>query len=173
MSGPLLAPLAALPFGAAVLDAAGSVFALNDAFAELAGRDVLDLVAKPFVELISSGPLEADFVASTFGSRQGSFRIRIGSFDLGGDRRALVVVEEVSEVRRLRAVESAYDLALERVAQSRHGINNSLMGIIGYLELLASQAGVPEAIRKRVEILLTEAGKIRDRVAELALVRRS
>jgi PAS domain-containing protein len=187
MSGPGSAPLTAMPFGAAVLDAAGSILAANDAFARLAGRDGRSFLERPFFEdfgkveairenarpyLASPGQFDADFVSPMFGAMPGVFRIRVRSFDAGGDRRALVVVEEASEVRRLRAVESAYDLAIQSVSRCRHGINNSLMGILGHLEILLSQAGVPEAVRKRVETLLTESEKIRNCVAELDAVRK-
>ena len=187
MSRPVTAPLSALTLGAAVLDASGSILAANDAFARLAGADGRSLSGRPFFEefaaavavrehaksfLEASGPLEVDLQVPAFGAALGDFRIRMRAFDAGSRRRALVLVEEGSEIMRLRSVESSYDRALKLVSHARHEINNSLMGILGHLEILLSQAGVPDSIRKRAEILLEESERIRDCVAELDSVRK-
>jgi PAS domain-containing protein len=173
MSGARLVPLAALPSGAAILDAAGSILALNDAFARLAGRDAADLLGKPLAALTSSETRDGEFAAATFGAGAGRFRIRIRSFDLEGARRALVVVEEAPEAPGLEALVSAHRLALEIAARSRHGINNSLMAILAHLELLLSKPDTPEPIRRRAEVLRAESEKIKAYAAELDSLRGS
>jgi len=180
-------PEPAVPLGVAVLDAAGAIVAADAGFERLARKEGPALLGAPFFEefgaaeefrahgpsyLESAGPLEASFKLSAFGTARGELRVRFLSFGAGGGRHAVVLVEDVAELDRLRAVEAAYDLALETASHFRHEINNSLMGILGHLEILLAQAGTPEAIRKRAETLLREVEKIRDGAAALQTIRR-
>ena len=184
-SRPSLAP--PMPLGVAVLDAAGAIVAADAGFERLAGNPGPALLGKPFflefdaaeairahapAYLESAGSLDADFTVPEFGAARGELRVRLLSFGAGGGRHAVVLVEDLTELDRLRAVEAAYDLALETASHVRHEINNSLMGILGHLEILLAQAGTPEAIRKRAETLLREVEKIRDGAAALQTIRR-
>ncbi len=184
-SRPPLEP--AVPLGVAVLDAAGAIVAADAGFERLARKNGPALLGTPFFEelgtaeeirahgrscLEAGGPLEAGFTVSAFGAARGELRVRFLAFAAGGGRHAVALVEDVAELGRLRAVESAYDRALEAASNVRHEINNSLMGILGHVEMLLAQAGTSEAIRKRAEILLREVGKIRDGAEALQTIRR-
>ena len=83
-----------------------------------------------------------------------------------------MLVEEIAEEGGSRAAADGYQSALRLVSDARHEINNSLMGIIGHLELLLAEPVLPGSVRKRAEAIFREAEKIRDRVADLSSVRR-
>jgi signal transduction histidine kinase len=171
-----------------VLDAKGSILAADDAFARLAGMaSGSSLLGKAFFEefgaveavrergrvfLASPASVEPEFVAQLFGPAGGDFRIQMRSFEGGAGLCALLVVEGITEMERLRATASDYDRALPIVSRSRHEINNSLMGIVGHLEILLAQGETPDTLRRRLEILVRETDKIRDRVADLETIRR-
>jgi PAS domain-containing protein len=187
MRGRGLAPIEAIPPAAAVLDASGAVIAANAGFAKLAGRNAPSLAGSSFFGdlahraedrergaalLNAPRPFAVDLTAPAFGARQGTFRIRIRSFEDEGARFALVVVDDVSEAERLRAEHANCAEAFEVASHVRHEINNSLMGMFGHLELLLSQPGLPAGVGKRAEILMAEMARIRDQVAELGSVRK-
>lgn len=187
MSGRDHAPIEAIPLAAAVLDASGAVTVANAGFAQLAGRDAPSLAGISFFGDLAHGvegrehgaallsaprPFSIDLTTPAFGTRPGTFRIRIRSFEDDGVRCALVVVEDVSEAERLRAEHAACAGAFEIVSHVRHEINNSLMGMFGHLEMLMSQPGLPAGVGKRAEILIAETARISDRIAELGSVRK-
>jgi signal transduction histidine kinase len=58
------------------------------------------------------------------------------------------------------------------IADVRHDTNNSLMAILGYLELLLGRDDLPEAAMSKLKNIDTEARKIRDTIARTAFVRR-
>ena len=58
------------------------------------------------------------------------------------------------------------------IADVRHDTNNSLMAILGYVELLLSRTDLPEPAMAKLKLLETEAYKIRDHIARTAFIRR-
>jgi nitrogen-specific signal transduction histidine kinase len=76
----------------------------------------------------------------------------------------LVVLEEVARWT---------DSMFQTVSAVRHEINNSLMGLLGQVELLLERADLSEPARQKVGLVQAEAERIRRRVADLSAVRRS
>ena len=66
---------------------------------------------------------------------------------------------------------AADDLAI-LICDVRHDTNNSLMAILGYLELLLGRQDVPEAVMTKLKNIETEALKIREHIARTSFVRR-
>jgi signal transduction histidine kinase len=58
------------------------------------------------------------------------------------------------------------------VADVRHDTNNSLMAILGYLEILLGRDDLPEAAVSKLKGIETEAYKIRDHIARTSFIRR-
>jgi len=58
------------------------------------------------------------------------------------------------------------------IADVRHDSNNSLMAILGYLELLLGRNDLPEAVVSKLKGIETEAYKIRDHIARTSFIRR-
>ncbi len=58
------------------------------------------------------------------------------------------------------------------ISDVRHDTNNSLMAIMGYVELLLSRDDLPEAAVSKLKAIETEAFKIRDHLARTAFIRR-
>ncbi len=58
------------------------------------------------------------------------------------------------------------------IADVRHDTNNSLMAILGYLELLLGRTDLPEAVTSKLKGIETEAYKIRDHIARTSFIRR-
>ena len=172
--------LDALPQGAALLDDQGTIAAANAEFERLAGRDARSLRGASFFDAFGSIPevrsarapylsglaaVLVDVATRGVGAVPVEGRVRLASFGEGPDRGALVLVEEVPA--------GTCDAMFETVAHARHEINNSLMGIIGHLELLLAQPDLQGSVRRRAEAIFRESEKIRDRVADLASVRKT
>lgn len=58
------------------------------------------------------------------------------------------------------------------ISDVRHDTNNSLMAILGYVELLLSRNDLPEAAVVKLKNIEAEAYKIRDHIARTSFVRR-
>ena len=58
------------------------------------------------------------------------------------------------------------------IADVRHDTNNSLMAILGYLEILLGREDLPEPAVSKLRAIETEAYKIRDHIARTAFIRR-
>jgi len=58
------------------------------------------------------------------------------------------------------------------IADVRHDTNNSLMAILGYLEILLGRDDVPEAVVSKLKSIEAEACKIRDHIARTSFIRR-
>jgi len=134
-------------------------------------------------------------LASGGGTAQGSLR---GEFPFLGD----VAIGDASDVtiphpgetapgsldlrvrvRALRKVESCRLVVLEEVARwsdsmfqtvstVRHEVNNSLMGLLGQVELLLDRGDLPDVARQKVVQVQAEAERIRRRVADLSGIRK-
>jgi signal transduction histidine kinase len=63
------------------------------------------------------------------------------------------------------------DLAV-LISDVRHDANNSLMAILGYLELVLKRDDLPEAVALKLRLIETEAYKIRDQLARTSFIRR-
>ena len=58
------------------------------------------------------------------------------------------------------------------ISDVRHDTNNSLMAILGYLEILSGRSDIPEPVVAKLRSIETEALKIRDHIARTAFIRR-
>jgi signal transduction histidine kinase len=58
------------------------------------------------------------------------------------------------------------------IADVRHDANNSLMAILGYLELLLGRNDLPAAAVSKLKGIEAEAYKIRDHLARTARIQR-
>jgi signal transduction histidine kinase len=58
------------------------------------------------------------------------------------------------------------------IADVRHDANNSLMAILGYLEILLGRDDLPEAVVSKLKGIESEAYKIRDHIARTSVIRR-
>ena len=58
------------------------------------------------------------------------------------------------------------------ISDVRHDTNNSLMAILGYLEILLGRDDLPKAVVSKLKSIETEAHKIRDHVARTSFIRR-
>jgi signal transduction histidine kinase len=58
------------------------------------------------------------------------------------------------------------------ISEVRHDTNNSLMAILGYLEILLRRHDLPEAVVSKLKGIEAEAFKIRDHVARTSIIRR-
>ena len=58
------------------------------------------------------------------------------------------------------------------ISEVRHDINNALMAIFGYLELIAMREGLPEEVAQKIRGVEAEAHKIRDHIARTSFIRR-
>ena len=58
------------------------------------------------------------------------------------------------------------------IADVRHDTNNSLMAILGYLEILLGRDDLPEAVVSKLKNIEAEAYKIRDHIARTSFIRR-
>lgn len=63
------------------------------------------------------------------------------------------------------------DLAI-LIADVRHDINNSLMAVFGYLELLIGHEELTPPVRTKLKNIEVEAYKIRDHIARTAFIRK-
>lgn len=58
------------------------------------------------------------------------------------------------------------------ISDVRHDTNNSLMAILGYLEILLAHDDLPDDVMVKLRNVETEAYKIRDHIARTAFIRR-
>ena len=65
-----------------------------------------------------------------------------------------------------------FDEMATLIADVRHDTNNSLMAILGYLEILLGRDDVPEAVVSKLKSIEAEAYKIRDHIARTSFIRR-
>lgn len=67
---------------------------------------------------------------------------------------------------------SASDDMATLISDVRHDTNNSLMAILGYLEILRGRDDLPDAVMTKLHNIETEALKIRDHIARTSFIRR-
>ena len=58
------------------------------------------------------------------------------------------------------------------ISDVRHDTNNSLMAILGYLEILLGRKDLPEVVVAKLKSIEAETYKIRDHIARTAFIRR-
>ena len=58
------------------------------------------------------------------------------------------------------------------VADVRHEINNALMAILGYLEIILGRTDLPPDVVTKLRNVETEAFRIRDEVARTGFIRK-
>jgi signal transduction histidine kinase len=58
------------------------------------------------------------------------------------------------------------------ISDVRHDTNNSLMAILGYVELLLTRDDLPESAQSKLRHIEAESYKIRDSIARTKTIRR-
>ena len=99
-------------------------------------------------------------------------RIHVLGFPDGDRSLVTVVLEPLPETDHEDRAEVLIDRFLQIASHVRHEINNPLMGVLGYAELLESRADLPDEARERIRAMREEAEKIRDHVRDLGAIRR-
>lgn len=169
----------AIPLGVIVLDRSGTVTRANAAAetalgeGPLEGRNLFsDLPRVPSLGRAReafSDAVRLDAVALNIGDERLRFRIR--SFGEGDEAGAVAVVLTLTPEDAAGATADAHADMLKTVSRCRHDLNNSLMGLIGMLELLLMRGDVSGDARRKVDGAMVEAGKLRDRIKLLNSVR--
>jgi len=67
--------------------------------------------------------------------------------------------------------EAGDDVAI-LISEVRHEINNSLMAILGYVELLLARDDLPQDVMAKLRSVDGEAYRIREQIARTAFIRR-
>jgi signal transduction histidine kinase len=57
------------------------------------------------------------------------------------------------------------------ISDLRHDTNNSLMAILGYVELLLKRDDLPAVVVSKLKGIQSEAGKIRDHIARTSVIK--
>jgi len=58
------------------------------------------------------------------------------------------------------------------ISDVRHDTNNSLMAILGYLEILLGRKDLPEPVVSKLKSIEAETYRVRDHIARTAFIRR-
>jgi signal transduction histidine kinase len=66
----------------------------------------------------------------------------------------------------------ASDDLVNLICDVRHDTNNSLMAILGYLEILKARHDLPDVVLAKLNNIEAEAFKIREQIARTSFIRR-
>jgi signal transduction histidine kinase len=99
-------------------------------------------------------------------------RIHVTRFPPGDPTLVSVVLEPLPETEHEDRADVLIDRFLLIASHVRHEINNPLMGVLGYAELLEDRSDLPDEVHRRIRTMREEADKIRDLVRELGAIRR-
>lgn len=175
-------PARTRPLQAMVLDARGTVlFATPESegpgghgcgplqdksfFVELARIPGVAEAEPAFHEGLARGEFSLSFVVWQPAERSApprKLRIHLRSLPRGQDARAVALIEEVPGDER---VDDPPLPGLDRIV---HDISNPLMGLMGHAELLRQQPELSEASRHKLDTILDQARRIRERLDELS-----
>ncbi len=179
------AVLSSMEEGVLAVDREERVISLNRAAAELfgvnpqasRGRDIREVVRNPQVQgcvarlLAESAPFSENVTISTPGERNllvSATGLRDGR---GGEAGALLVLQDVTELRRLERVRSDF------VANVSHELRTPITSIKGYAEtLLAENARDPETLERFLGIIVRQSDRLTalvDDILSLARLERS
>ncbi len=159
--------LGALPGAGLLLDEAGTVLEAAPASAPLLGQPLERLrgasLFECFVESEALHALATRFRTGRGGTCEATTRE-------GGERLHL-------HLEPLRYADARFGAAwahralprddVAAIADARHEINNLMMAVLGYAELLATHPGLPERARDRAHLLSEQAARLRTRLDEL------
>jgi len=165
---PYEACLDALPVGAILVSGADRILYANAAARRLAsgvaGSEGSLRSEFPFLGAVASGEASDTTIPHPGGAAPGPRDLRVHVRRVPKeDACRLVVLEEVA---------GWSDAMFQVVSSVRHEINNSLMGLLGQVELLLDRTHLSEVARQKVVQVQTEAERIRRRVADLSPIRK-
>lgn len=161
------AVLSSMAEGVAVVDAALRVVFANEAFAQVAGMAVNDCTGRPLLEVARQPELVAAVqravregevvrIEIEFGAvRPGNFNVTTARIAAGAAHGAVLVLYDVSEIRRLERVRRDF------VANVSHELRTPLTAMQGFAETLLSGAlEDPKASRRFLEIIREHAARL-------------
>ena len=174
------AVLGSMAEGVAVVDAAGRIVFANQAFAgvvgapltECTGRPLLDVARQPDLAVAVQRALrdgEAVRIEIEFGAgRPRNFNVTAARIDADAARGAVLVLHDVSEIRRLERVRRDF------VANVSHELRTPLTAVQGFAETLLSGAlEDPSASRRFLQIIREHAarlGRLTDDLLKLSAI---
>ena len=159
--------------GLLLLDRGGTIRAADEGASVLLQTKASSLVGTSFFSLAggegareaylrSAGTERIDLDCAVAGAR-----VRIRSLEDGEELRVVALVFGPPTPEEAELAKAA-----ELAGQVKHDINNLLMGLLGHVTLLRDRVELPEAARKRIEVIQEQGRKIRDRVSDLDLIRK-
>lgn len=174
--------LDAFPHGTAALDRSGRVLYANEEFLTLTACSLRDLGSATVFDVLFDDA-KAEEVSRNYRESRGvslhpmsfmtravggaTVRITLASLRSEVEPVAIAVVERIYDHEDLRERLLEKEGTLREIARVKHAFSNSLMGLIGNLELLRDRVPGDTAVSARVDSLREEAGKMKALLAEL------
>ncbi len=174
----LSAIVAAAPFGIVALDRQGCVLTMNPAAgrmlglppAHTVGRLLIELVRAPELDALLTGarqtqlPTEAELTFATSGTRRVARAVAAPLSSASTDAACVVVLEDITELRRLEAVRSEF------VANVSHELRTPITSVRGYAETLLDGFELDPVARKFVGVIQRNATRLGSIIDDLLLL---
>jgi two-component system phosphate regulon sensor histidine kinase PhoR len=174
----LSAIVAAAPFGIVALDRQGCVLTMNPAAGRMlglppaltVGRLLIELVRAPELDALLAGarqtqlPAEAELTFATGGNRRVARAVAAPLTSASTDAACVVVIEEITELRRLEAVRSEF------VANVSHELRTPITSVRGYAETLLDGFELDPTARKFVGVIHRNATRLGSIIDDLLLL---
>lgn len=159
--------------GVLIVDGNGQIRDWNPAFARMVsgeklrqGRTLLEVIMEPrlqrLVEEMNCDPECSGTRLMSFHYADRDLEVIVEPFkDTGGGHNTVIVLRDVTEVRRLESIRSDF------VANVSHELRTPLTNIRGYAETLMDMEGLPEKCGKFLSIILKNIGQMTLIVSDL------
>ncbi len=169
--------LDALPLAIAVVDRQGAVLGINAEWARSLGHDPEQVRGQPLAEAIELTLEDGDFAGLFRDAPADPRELRVLITDR--DNAPVMHTLQLRPVDRegpiLAVIESMHPGMREVVRtarKTRHSINNVLMGLVGYAEILRDQQDLDPGVRAKVEKIMERVQQIRSEVSRLGALGR-
>jgi len=161
----------AIPLALCIIDEQSAVRRANRAFADLLGRQVEQLVDRPWPALVPPGWVEGIGAVLASNANRGEAELRAGertfvvtAHPILGESAPtwLLMFENQTERRRLQSqlVQSEKMSAIgQLIAGVAHDLNNPLASVVGFADLLAEAEDAPARLREPLQVIRDEADR--------------